>query len=267
MLGLLLLLPAAVFSQSGPFIQLPREIIEDRLVQYQGSDSFRATTLKHLFRDAGCSGDRFKEQKVPNSANPNIVCTLPGTGNQVIIVGAHFDHVSKGSGVVDNWSGASLLPSLYQSLNSTPRRHTFVFVSFTDEERGLVGSRFYAAQLAENEVAQITGMIDLDTLGLGPTEVWVTNSDPDLVKRLNRTASAMNLPVSEMNVDGVGNSDGDSFKRRAIPIITLHSVTNATLGILHSKKDALSAIRRDDYYNSYKLIAGYLAVLDSASVE
>jgi hypothetical protein len=70
-----------------------------------------------------------------------------------------------------------------------------------------------------------------------------------------------------MNVDGVGNSDGDSFKRRDIPVITLHSVTNATLGILHSKNDNLSAIRRDDYYNSYKLIAGYLTVLDSASAE
>jgi Zn-dependent M28 family amino/carboxypeptidase len=267
MLGLLLLLPAAVFSQSGPFIQLPREIIEDRLVQYQGSDSFRATTLKHLFQNAGCSGERLTEQKVPHSANPNIICTLPGTGNQVIIVGAHFDHVSKGSGVVDNWSGASLLPSLYQSLSSIPRHHTFVFISFTDEERGFVGSRFYADQLAKDAVTRITGMIDVDTLGLGPTEVWVTNSDPGLVKRLGSTAAAMKLPASEMNVDGVGNSDGDSFKRRDIPVITLHSVTNATLGILHSKNDNLSAIRRDDYYNSYKLIAGYLTVLDSASAE
>jgi Zn-dependent M28 family amino/carboxypeptidase len=263
----LLLLPAATFAQSGRFIQLPREIIEDRLMQYGGSDSFRANTLKRLFQSAGCSGNRLSEKKVPDSANPNIICTLSGTSDQVIIVGAHFDHILKGSGTADNWSGASLLPSLYQSLNSSPRQHTFVFIGFTDEEKGLLGSRFYADQLTQEGVAQVAGMIDLDTLGLGPTKVWVTKSNAKLVKRLNSTATTMRLPVSEMNADGVGNSDGSSFKRRDIPIITIHSITNATLGILHTKKDNLSAIKLDDYYDTYRLIAGYLAILDTASTE
>ncbi len=60
-----------------------------------------------------------------------MICVLPGNSEKVIIVGAHFDHVSDGSGVVDNWSGASLLPSLYQALKDHPRKHTFIFIGFT----------------------------------------------------------------------------------------------------------------------------------------
>jgi hypothetical protein len=266
-LGLLLILPAAALAQSAQFIQLPQDIIEDRLLQYQGPNSYRAATMKKLFQKAGCNGERLKEQEAPQSAVPNVACTLPGSGDRVIIVGAHFDHVLNSDGVVDNWSGASLLPSLYQSLSSTPRQHTYVFVSFTDEEKGFIGSRFYADQLTKDEAARVAAMIDLDTLGLGQTEIWVANSNPKLVKLFYSTASAMKLPVKEMNVDGVGNSDGDSFKRRDIPIITLHSVTNETLGILHTKKDSLAAIKLDDYYDSYKLIACYLAILDSESPE
>ena len=267
LLGLLLILPAGAFSQSAGFTQLPQDVIENRLLQYKGPDSFRAATLKKLFQEAGCNGERLKEQEVPNAAAPNVVCTLPGTSNNVIIVGAHFDHVSVGDGVVDNWSGASLLPSLFQSLSSTPRQHTYIFINFTEEEKGFVGSRYYADTLTKDERARVRGMINLDTLGLGPTEIWISNSDPNLVKKLIGTASAMNLPVKEMNVDGIGNSDGDSFKRHSIPIITLHSVTTDTLGLLHTDKDIPAAIKRDHYYDSYRLIAAYLATLDSESGE
>jgi len=188
---------------------------------------------------------------------------LPGTGDNAIVVGAHFDHVRAGDGVVDNWSGASLLPSLYQSLSSTPRQHTFIFISFTDEEKGFVGSSFYAKQLSKEEAARIQGMIDVDTLGLGPTEIWVSNSDPGLVKMLEALASTIQLPVNGMNVDGIGDSDGRSFKRRKIPIITLHSVTAQNLRIIHTDQDNLAAMNLDDYYDSYKLIAAYLVMLDA----
>jgi Zn-dependent M28 family amino/carboxypeptidase len=188
---------------------------------------------------------------------------LPGSGDGIIVVGAHFDHVDEGDGVVDNWSGASLLPSLYESLSSKPRNHTFVFISFTDEEKGLVGSRAYAAGLGEEDVARIRCMVNLDTLGLGPTKVWVHDSDPLLVKEFFSAASEMGLPAGEMNVDGIGYSDGQSFKLRKIPTITLHSTTKDAFKLLHSDRDTIAAVKFGDYYGSYRLIAGYLSLLDS----
>jgi hypothetical protein len=261
-LALVLVCATAALPQTNPDQQLPLKIIESRLQQYAGSDLIREAALKKLFREAGCSVEHLKEEVVPRSAPPNVICTLPGTGKGVIVVGAHFDHVDAGEGVVDNWSGASLLPSLYESLASMPRRHTFVFISFAGE-RGFLGSRAFVAGLDREEIADIQAMIDIDTLGLGPLEVWASNSDPALVKSLFAVASAMHLPAGTMNVDGIGDSDGQSFKARKIPIITLHSVTRETLSILHSYRDNFSAIKISDYYDSYKLIAEYLALLDS----
>jgi aminopeptidase-like protein len=263
-LGLLLTFAAIASAQSNQYTELRRDVIEDRLRQYADRNPVREATLKRLFEEAGCGGERLQEQPVPHAASPNVICTLPGIGNGVILVGAHFDHVRDGDGVVDNWSGASLLPSLYQSLSARPRQHTYVFISFTDEEKGFVGSDFYAKRLTNGEVSRIQGMVDIDTLGLGPTEIWVSNSDPGLVGQMFEVASAMKLPVQSMNVDKYGNSDGRSFSRREIPIITLHSVTPETFGILHTRKDNLAAVKLDDYYDSYKLIAAYLAALDSA---
>ncbi|PYX03200.1 MAG: Zn-dependent exopeptidase M28, partial [Acidobacteria bacterium] len=41
--------------------------------------------------------------RTARSKLPNVICVLPGSSDKVIIVGAHFDRVSEGDGVVDNW--------------------------------------------------------------------------------------------------------------------------------------------------------------------
>lgn len=180
-----------------------------------------------------------------------------------IVVGAHFDHVSQGDGIVDNWSGASLLPSLFQSLAGSPRKHTFVFIGFTGEEEGLVGSAFYVKHLAKDQLANIEAVINLDTLGLGSTEVWVSQSDPLLVNQLATIAKILKLPVTGMNVNGVGKSDEESFIEKNVCTITIHSVTPETLHVLHSSSDNPGAIRFSDYYDTYRLLASYLAALDT----
>ena len=71
---------------------------------------------------------------------PNLICVLPGRSQKVIIVGAHYDHPEEGGdGVVDNWSGASLLPSLYRSVKFDPRQHSYIFIGFAAEERAKSG--------------------------------------------------------------------------------------------------------------------------------
>ena len=75
-----------------------------------------------------------------------------------------------GDGVVDNWSGASLLPSLYQSLKTELRTHSYIFIGFAGEEGGEIGSRFYVQQMSKEEVAATDAMVNMDTLGLGPRE-------------------------------------------------------------------------------------------------
>jgi len=257
------LAPGSAGAQTFRFSLASRETIEDRLREYGGTNSERGARLAQMFVEAGC-GENVSEQPVKYSKVPNVICVLPGISDRVIIVGAHFDRVSAGDGVADNWSGASLLPSLYEAVKIDPRQHTYVFIGFTDEEKGLVGSRFYARKMTPEQVAATDAMINLDTLGLAPTEVWESRSDIRLTKALIGVANYMKVPIGGVNFERVGSTDSESFKARKIPRITIHSLTQKSFnaGILHTRKDKLSVMKLDDYFDTYHLVAGYLVYLD-----
>ena len=246
------------------FSPVPKDNVEARLKMFKGDNRQRAETLKQLFTDAGCA-DHLSEQKVKGSKSPNIVCTLPGSSAKAIIVGAHYDYVAEGSGVVDNWSGASLLPSLYEAMKGTPRTHTYIFVGFTDEEKGLVGSHFYVHEMTPEQVANSAAMVNMDTLGLGPPEVWYSHADRPLALDLFKVAAATDISVYPVDADQIGTTDSESFVDRKIPRITIHSLSQETWDaqILHTSKDQFSMIKMDDYYTTYRLVAVYLAYLDS----
>jgi Zn-dependent M28 family amino/carboxypeptidase len=225
----------------------------------------RERVLESLFEEAGCKGDQIAEQPVKGSRTPNVICTLKGTDQATVIIGAHYDKVDVGHGVVDNWSGASLLPSLLQGLRAKPHRVTFVFIGFTSEEKGLIGSRFYVDRLSQEQRQTIRAMVNLDSLGLSDTKVWLSYADKQLAAGAFRVARSLNLPLDVVNVEQVGFSDAGSFREKKIPTIDFHSVTQETLPVLHSVRDTLSAIRFPAYQNSYIFLAAYLTYLDVAS--
>jgi putative aminopeptidase FrvX len=252
------------FADTLRFNVIPREVVESRLRQYQGDDTRRESTLKQMFADAGCNGQNLSEQAVKGAKQPNVICMLPGNSDRTIIVGAHFDHVPAGDGVVDNWSGASLLPSLYEAVKVEQRKHSYIFIGFTDEEQGEVGSRFYARHMTQEKIAATDAMVNMDTLGLGPAEVWASHSDKQLTNALAYLGKLMNQPVRGMNVEQIGSTDSEQFAARKVPSITIHSLTQQTWNarILHTRRDNISEIELDEYYASYRLIAAYLAYLD-----
>ena len=244
------------------FDLLSRQVVETRLKAYEGSDSDRERTLRQLFLDAGCAASDLLEHPVKGLKQPNVSCLLPGTTNQLVIVGAHFDHAEVGNGVVDNWSGAAMLPSLLQGLRGQPRTVSFWFVGFSGEEGGLRGSRSFADAMNAEQLGRTVAMVNLDTLGLGPSLVWQSQSDPVLVDLLAAVAAAQKLPLQAQNLDGVGISDEESFIAHAVCAVSVHSVTKDTFHVLHSTADNLNAIRMDDYYDTYRLMQSYLASLD-----
>ncbi len=225
-------------------------------------NSQREATLKRFFEGAGCAGERLIEQAVKSLKQPNLICTLPGVTDSVIVVGAHYDHVDAGDGVVDNWSGTSLLPSFYQVLNTKQSHFTFVFAAFAGEEKGLIGSQYYVKNLSREKLSNVKAMICIDTLGLGPAVVWFSRSDPQLVRALSTVAHGLNMPLAGVDVGLVGMSDEEAFIKHKVPSIIIHSLTQETLSILHSPRDNYSALRLDDYFESYKLLSGYLDYLD-----
>jgi hypothetical protein len=244
------------------FTPTPEDVVWSRLERFAGKNRDREHTLRTMFTEAGCKPEQLTELPVKHTPAPNVACTIPGEGGRVIVIGAHFDYVDMGKGVVDNWSGASMLPSLLEAVTKEPRRHTYIFIGFTDEEKGLIGSADYVEHLSKEQRARISGMVNLDTVGLGPTEVWLTHASPELSTPLAILAKAMNVPLYQMNVEAVGSSDSESFRERKIPAMTIHSLTQKTLPILHSWKDTIEQISRKDYLESHRLISGYVVYLD-----
>jgi hypothetical protein len=106
-------------------------------------------------------------------------------------------------------------------------------------------------------------MVNLDTVGLSSTKVEVDISDKRLLSILTQIASIRGLSVAGVNTSKVGMSDADSFARRKIPVLSIHSITQETWGILHSVRDNLGSIRLTDYYDTYRLMVAFLAGLDA----
>ncbi len=254
-------LPAA--AQKIEYFKVTPPVLEDRLHRAMDKTSDREQTLHELFEDTGCKETWLEEQKVKGSRTPNVVCTLKGSEEARVLVGAHYDKVSNGHGIVDNWSGASLLPSLYQGLRDKPRRVTFVFIGFTDEEKGLVGSQYYVSRLTNDDKANIRAMVNIDSLGLSDTKVWLSRADKGLARAATGVAHALNLPLGAVNVDRAGESDSRPFFNAKIPVIDFHSVTQETFSILHSTRDGFPAVHLQEYENSYYFLVAYLAYLDA----
>ena len=245
------------------FDQLAAALIQERLEMVKPKLADRKSTLESLFETAGCADPQLSHQPVHGVKDPNIICTLKGEGPGAIVVGGHYDFITKGTGAVDDWSGSVLLPSLYQSLKAKPRRHNFVFVGFTDEEQGLVGSKKFVAALDAGDRGNIRAMINLECLGMTPPKVWASRADKRLLGAYAHVASALHIEAAGSNVDKIGDDDSHPFLDAGIPVLTIHSVTTATLPVLHSRADNLKAIHADYYYDSYRLAVVYLAYLDS----
>jgi hypothetical protein len=251
-------------AQGIHFSRVSRDIVEARLRDYGGDNSKREATLKQVFADAGCDDKHLAEQPVKNLKQANVICVMPGSSGRTVIVGAHFDRVSQGDGVVDNWSGASLLPSLYQAVKGQSRTHTYIFIGFAGEEIGEIGSRFYVQNMSKDDVIATDAMVNIDTIGLGPTKVWGSHSDKLLAGALGYVAKQFNDPLAIVDVEQVGSSDSERFAIKKIPRITIHSLTQKTwqARILHTANDKISALNLDDYYQTYGLLAAYIAFLD-----
>ncbi len=194
----------------------------------------------------------------------NVICTLPAANNTLgeIIIGAHFDHVATGDGVIDNWSGSALLSSLFESLKVQPRRHTFIFISFADEENGLNGSRDFAKSLSKDERSSIRAMVNLDSVAAGTTAIWLTRADKRLADDAAGVARSLKIPLRVFNADGYGDSDSKSFRDEKIPVIDFHSLDRNSFPIIHSSRDNFKAVDMAAYTDSFRLISTFLGFID-----
>lgn len=260
---LLTLVAAVGLAERIEFMVLKEGVLQERLRMAHSKISERYRRLETLFQETGCVGEALRQQKVRGSKEPNLICAVAATGDspRKILVGAHFDFVG-GQGIVDNWSGAVLLPSLAEFMRKSPRKHSFEFIGFAAEEKGLLGSAAYVKSLTKQDRANIDAVITMDSLGLSPIKCWPNSSTPRLIGAAKAIADGLKIDFTGVNVERVGSTDSESFRDAKIPVLSLHSVTQQTWQTINSHKDVWSAVSWKDYYDSHKMISALLVYLD-----
>lgn len=145
-------------------------------------------------------------QRQAFSSGTNIIGIQKGTSSRTIIIGGHYDSVSRSPGADDNASGTAMTLLMARQLSRMKLQHTIRYVFFDAEERGLVGSAYYAKNMRET----CDFMLNFDMVGclrapsIGPDAVF-----SDLFKKYP-WAKAITFRNS-------GPSDHASFRKRGIP--------------------------------------------------
>ena len=176
----------------------------------------------------------------------NVVGYIEGSDsvvkNEYIVIGAHYDHWGwggKGSGskkkdtiaihngADDNASGVAGLLSILEELSNSkikPKR-SIIFVAFSGEEEGLLGSKYFVDHLPVNKDA-VKVMLNMDMIGRLNIDQQLymggAGTFPDGVDLMHKlgNSSGLNLIV---HAGEVGGSDHVSFYKSGISCIGFHT--------------------------------------------
>lgn len=206
------------------------------------ADRFKALGLSEAGSDGWFQPFPFSMSENPHATGSgesrmgrNVVGFLDNGAGTTVIIGAHFDHLGYGgagsrepdtnaihNGADDNASGvAGLLEIARQLLASGARNNNYLFVAFSGEELGLIGSKFFVSSTLRSD-RKINYMINLDMVGrLGESRAIAINgtgTSPSWDAALDAVETDLVLNKHE---SGLGPSDHASFYLDDTPVIHL----------------------------------------------
>jgi len=185
----------------------------------------------------------FKPRKDPHSevqfvsgdstiTGTNVIGHIDNKADKTVIIGAHYDHLGMGgsgslyaegaaihNGADDNASGVGVMLKLAEKLKDSLTGSNYIFIAFSGEEMGLLGSNYFAKN-PTIDLSKANYMINMDMVGrlredktlsisgVGTTPIWK--------QVLNSTNPGFKLVLSE---SGVGPSDHTSFYLQDIPVL------------------------------------------------
>ena len=171
-------------------------------------------------------------------------------GDQVLIIGAHFDTTPDSSGANDNGSGVAVVSVVAQELADDEMPFDLRFILFGAEETGLNGSYHYVQELGPHERSRIMAMINIDSVGAG--DISVLGSDQ--LRRISlaaANASEIDLLV-EKNPDAHG-SDHLPFLYAGMDAVFLFADDHT---YINSPEDTLQRLEREPMAQAVAVVLG-----------
>lgn len=205
----------------------------------------------------------------------NVVAVLPGKGrwkDEHVVVGAHYDHLGFGGmgslspsstavhhGADDNASGTTALLALAERLASSgPRERSVLFIAFTAEESGLIGSARFVAE-PPVPLDRIVAMINLDMVGRVRNDTLYVGGGgtaESFQRLLDAADAASPLTLKSMGLGGRGPSDHASFSAKRIPVLFFFSGLHEDY---HRPTDTADKINYDGILQTVKLVERLVA--------
>lgn len=161
----------------------------------------------------------------------NVVGYINNEAENTVVIGAHFDHLGYGgdgslyrdsiksvhNGADDNASGIAIMIDLARKLKGNNTNNNYVFIAFSGEEMGLLGSNYFVKNPTINTKA-VSYMINMDMVGRlnqdSTLAVYGTGTSPSFKEVLNTNNDKFKLIENE---SGIGPSDYMSFYLADIP--------------------------------------------------
>ena len=178
---------------------------------------------------------RIRVEKVTHETRAaNVIGILPGTdptlASEVVVVGAHYDHLGRADGAVypgadDNGSGTAVVLGLARAFAAAGGAdRTLVFAFFGAEELGLIGSRHFVRQ-PPIPLARTVGMVNFDMVGRlqgRPLSIGGGDSGSRLRAVVSDAAQAEGLAL-DINGSPYGPSDHSSFYGAGVPVLFFYT--------------------------------------------
>ncbi len=215
---------------------------------------------------------------------PNVVGWYPGADEAVadefVCVGAHLDHLGHQRGQLfpgadDNGSGSTAILQIAKAIHANPQKpkRSVLLMAFCAEERGLLGSKHYAANPIK-PMKKMVCMLNIDMIGRNEesgTEPASENENTihlvgsrdhstalhELIQTANQNVGFVFEYDEEDRVDG--RSDHASFSENGIPVAFLFGGFNPHY---HKTTDTMDGINFAKIANAARLY--YLTLMMAA---
>ena len=234
--------PSALYGQLSPDQAIPGAWISTKLAETllagngEESNPGRLRTLQEQLNDAPSAQSRLVNRYASlhwkttraDGLLTNVVGMIPGTGPDTIVIGAHRDHFGRPAGLWfpgadDNASGTAILLEVARALvkiGVRPQR-TILFVSFSGQERNLLGSRLYTSRPVV-PLDSTKAMVNIDHVGAGDGVLILRTTE--LKKSMLKEAGWATGLVKKLDYYGFlpGGDDGP-FKEAGIPTVSIAS--------------------------------------------
>ena len=195
----------------------------------------------------------------------NVVAEIPGTSDEWIVLSAHYDTTPLSHGSYDNMSGCiGLLCVMDTLIKNAPHRYGLRFVFCGSEERGLLGSKAYVKDHAE-ELEKICLNINLDMIGTYMGKfIGCVSAEDALVSYIKYMAAEIGFSINVRS--GVYSSDSTPFADQGVPALSFARAANPSQATIHNRYDTMDLLSDEQLLADGAFISAFTARMADAAV-